>query len=178
MRGCSLTTGQNDATDLVDPAHAGMLPLKNAYGSRTYCGPRACGDAPDVPFLDPEVDRWTPRMRGCSPNEGEPESPEQVDPAHAGMLLQRTPSAVSLSRGPRACGDAPRFAPGNVGPPMWTPRMRGCSCPGNEPPKYSAVDPAHAGMLLLHRLSLFIHLCGPRACGDAPGDRKADTRTK
>ena len=48
-----------------------------------------------------------------------------MDPAHAGMILDKDKELARLRDGPRACGDDP--ADGFVSPyyKKWTPRMRG-----------------------------------------------------
>ena len=50
---------------------------------------------------------------------------EQVDPAHAGMILTQAMGQANVQRGPRACGDDPEGDCTIYTGSMWTPRMRG-----------------------------------------------------
>ena len=48
----------------VDPAHAGMILPHWICGYTLFCGPRACGDDPNLRTTLEALKKWTPRMRG------------------------------------------------------------------------------------------------------------------
>ncbi len=91
-----------------------------------------------------------------------------VGPAHAGMLPGGTRPPASLSRRPRARGDAPRAVCINVTEPASAPRTRGCSPASPVRPSVCRVGPAHAGMLRGRDTRGPAARGRPRARGDAP----------
>ncbi len=134
----------------------------------TNCGPRACGGGPWGYQGQMIKNRWSPRMRGWSPDGPGEAGPEGVVPAHAGVVPTTSTRTAPPPCGPRACGGGPLTLSVSNAARMWSPRMRGWSHdPGRAGPPPSVV-PAHAGVVPLPAVPSSLTRRGPRACGGGP----------
>ena len=114
----------------VFPAHAGMFRSHPNRQVRRYCFPRARGDVPTPRRGWSPRPRFSPRTRGCSSRPRNHHQHEGVFPAHAGMFRIRVGVCGHPNRFPRARGDVPRKHLMVARLRRFSPRTRGCSCPG------------------------------------------------
>jgi hypothetical protein len=109
--------------------------------------PRARGDGPGSNSARSSGARCSPRTRGWSLGSGEPQHPEGVLPAHAGMVPGTPRSRPRCAGAPRARGDGPLLLKGGHHVGECSPRTRGWSRPVRRGPADRWVLPAHAGMV-------------------------------
>ena len=88
----------------------------------------------------------SPRERGWSLREMQPQFPLTVLPARAGMVPGRSAVCARWCGAPRASGDGPSFREGSIARPACSPRERGWSRRGSRPDSRPRVLPARAGM--------------------------------
>ena len=127
MRGCSCFPLVRFIHIAVFPAYAGMFRryLSPDHGARRF--PRVCGDVPIERALAVVLEKFSPRMRGCSSAEPSSRNANYVFPAYAGMFLSVTPAGILILSFPRVCGDVPCLCQGFSKTYLFSPRMRGCS---------------------------------------------------
>ena len=111
---------------------------------------------------------FSPRTRGCSARFRNRYKKYKVFPAHAGMFPFHYRTADLLKSFPRARGDVPMSAAGNLKSTWFSPRTRGCSVVIMFLGSSSGVFPAHAGMFLSQYISIRKPKSFPRARGDVP----------
>ena len=92
------------------------------------------------------VYEFSPRTRGCSGTIMKFSELTRVFPAHAGMFLTYPHGWFGKTCFPRARGDVPHVKCFCAKVIVFSPRTRGCSCPGLSKPASPPVFPAHAGM--------------------------------
>ena len=167
-RGCSQGTADLNAATKVFPAHAGMFPTGRGRAGRRDRFPRARGDVPAGAEVAAAPDPFSPRTRGCSPNQAPPLADHQVFPAHAGMFPHPTQPMSTQTRFPRARGDVPPLNIADNTRTVFSPRTRGCSDQPEGLVPGMAVFPAHAGMFLMGVRLRDEDQRFPRARGDVP----------
>ncbi len=169
VRGCSLEGARGGQQVVVVPARAGLFPRAGHPGTRLRGGPRACGAVPQNRRLRDGGLRWSPRVRGCSPEPAATGRRVAVVPARAGLFPGPRPHSTSSACGPRACGAVPMRTASLVGAAEWSPRVRGCSRRTGGIRLADVVVPARAGLFPPPHTTELQHSCGPRACGAVPG---------
>ncbi len=167
-RGCSSEYDALRYENDVAPAPAGMLPARIGFPCAQISRPRARGDAPMAPDLDPRSAASPPRPRGCSSGDAERRRGRGVAPAPAGMLPRCSPAAGPHSSRPRARGDAPLPQTASESTYASPPRPRGCSQDRDDGLRVRTVAPAPAGMLPAAVRRAGQGVRRPRARGDAP----------
>ncbi len=147
-RGWSLFTAPHRSAGAVLPAHAGMVQqLRPGVGGGRRA-PRARGDGPMIRSRYGPDAPCSPRTRGWSRGRARMPTPEEVLPAHAGMVPGRGRTGSPSPCASRARGDGPMDA-----------RRRGLRGP---------VLPAHAGMVPTAGPAMRLSCRAPRARGDGP----------
>ena len=130
--------------------------------------PRVRGDVPPGGLIRCQVETFSPRARGCSPQPASHHRRAEVFPACAGMFLDRALSLVKGTGFPRVRGDVPgcrRYRWRDCG---FSPRARGCSGTSLWGTIRAGVFPACAGMFPLHDRPWKIRSGFPRVRGDVP----------
>ncbi|GAC61802.1 hypothetical protein GSI01S_23_00010 [Gordonia sihwensis NBRC 108236] len=89
-------------------------------------------------------------------------------PARAGMVPPVSVPSDIDRRAPRASGDGPPDPDITTQHRWCSPRERGWSFDGNDPPSLIAVLPARAGMVPKVGPAAVSLACAPRASGDGP----------
>ena len=127
--------------------------------------PRACGAHDYTRNSSQCVAGSSPRMRGSLDRADPPLSMLGIIPAHAGLTLGVTVSAVIARDHPRACGAHPSSAS-----PYWrsrgsSPRMRGSLVIDVQSEHTRGIIPAHAGLTAAYLEKARSSRDHPRACG-------------
>ena len=107
------------------PTHVGVYHILKQKFMVYYHGPHACGGVPDVPNIKTEVEKWSPRMWGCT--EVKKEDSE-------------------MKNGPHACGGVPSKAYYFNDHNSWSPRMWGCTESYRTVPLSHTMVPTHVGV--------------------------------
>ena len=145
-RGSPSLTLQRLAGGVGSPAHAGIAPSASCRRRRWCRLPRARGDRPVWPSGPGANFAAPPRTRG-SPRLGQPALHRPPgSPAHAGIAPSASTSAPATSGLPRARGDRPGTAGGNVWGLAAPPRTRGSPLRVEHRALRHGGSPAHAGI--------------------------------
>ena len=168
MRGCSGASPGTHHLDGVFPAYAGMFLMAANIRQVSNGFPRVCGDVPNITVTLLVHIKFSPRMRGCSLLFEHVETTHEVFPAYAGMFLCSSPKTCSILCFPRVCGDVPHSLKPMNQSCVFSPRMRGCSCPLRTRTVWCRVFPAYAGMFRLAFPDYKGPVRFPRVCGDVP----------
>ena len=126
-RGCSRRTWSEHILRGVFPACAGMFPPGCGELRCTRCFPRVRGDVPPAGPAAVRAPRFSPRARGCSPENVPTLSLMKVFPACAGMFLVHNFLHGGGFSFPRVRGDVPDVTRNLRMMGEFSPRARGCS---------------------------------------------------
>ena len=135
---------------------------------RRGCFPRVRGDVPSFSSLLRLPCKFSPRARGCSPDNPIITTTPPVFPACAGMFLTPPKLDNPPNRFPRVRGDVPSMLQQNVFSITFSPRARGCSYNSDIEDLLDSVFPACAGMFRSLSSSKRRILRFPRVRGDVP----------
>ena len=157
------------------PAHAGMVPARQARLPRPGPAPRARGDGPEAAIRTPAMTTCSPRTRGWSPAHQQEVIAAHLLPAHAGMVPGQRPYRPGGRSAPRARGDGPVAPSRRCRSASCSPRTRGWSQGGAGRRQELALLPAHAGMVPCADPPRRPQRPAPRARGDGPLSRRPTT---
>ena len=134
----------------------------------TRCFPRVRGDVPPAGPAAVRAPRFSPRARGCSPENVPTLSLMKVFPACAGMFLVHNFLHGGGFSFPRVRGDVPDVTRNLRMMGEFSPRARGCSCKCSVWGSIRCVFPACAGMFRSCSRAFRAFRCFPRVRGDVP----------
>ena len=168
-RGWSPDLEATGAPAAVSPAHAGMVPPHAHLRRPEDRLPRPRGDGPVLQVLWPAQLMSPPPTRGWSRHGEAAQRPDDVSPAHAGMVPELTAQLQPTLSLPRPRGDGPlTFAAAHASKSS-PPPTRGWSLIHPLKPACGDVSPAHAGMVPESGSAKLRRRCLPRPRGDGPG---------
>ena len=145
-RGCSGFLGDDNYSDGVFPACAGMFLMSSADLGAGVGFPRMRGDVPGLQSKTCSRKQFSPHARGCSDAGQDVGVSEEVFPACAGMFPLGGIPVFTDSSFPRMRGDVPSGSQVRSIWPSFSPHARGCSHERHDEVVTMAVFPACAGM--------------------------------
>ncbi len=165
-RGWSLLEVTSRHSRRLLPAPAGMVPPPACHAHAVRTAPRARGDGPPDPSRTAAPYACSPRPRGWSSGDADADLYVSLLPAPAGMVPTCGPAGTWRGAAPRARGDGPELARGDLKSGRCSPRPRGWSQAGGRRLAKAGLLPAPAGMVpeADERVTAWVP-CSPRPRG-------------
>ena len=131
--------------------------------------PHACGDVPRI-YNGVEVDdHFSPRLWGCSEDQGRAGGMAVLFPTPVGMFRATSCARSAPAPFPHACGDVPPLLTARDLADAFSPRLWGCSASPRPHRGPRGLFPTPVGMFRESGPTATASSPFPHACGDVPG---------